>query len=567
MLDWKVDEEYWQEPLVKPPPPKKPIFTNWRPILLGSLLAVLVVALGVGAYLFWKTREANLELRQVLQQSVDLENWALQQADVALYSSLIDDHAPADWISREVKLFQDDIRDPSRAPQLKLVSVEFIDPDFSLATVELSAPNQGVWQEVRAYRRQNNDWKQTVPTAAAWGAERTQRTACMELHYYQRDEDLTKDLASNLDNFCLQVRQDFGLPMPAKGELLRVTITPSPFISTQRFAAARPSDGQQLIRIPLLNPDLMLGDYSFAWLPAQREVQLTSPYVQGIVPGASPQDLLKEQIRQAAATVWLAEVGQGSANTAAINWRDPVIQGIVAWEMGGGNLPNVWRQRLAGWTRSGRLLSFEDLRSRPTRTNVPQNFTAQRSDMGISLVEYLSQAFGREVLGRIGRQVGQAPRDGMVAGLPSILNAKDFALERDWYLWIGSRYGEGPQEARIYTMALRDLYSADPVKKTPVLVIDRRISNTDNSLQFPEEVYNQVKDLPVPVIQFDGEEALAQYTGKGHILQFGPIKYQGDGSVIIEVRDRIVGRQEVQLWTVTLWFYNGQWNGNPPPAS
>ncbi|MBI3941690.1 MAG: hypothetical protein HY326_01640 [Chloroflexi bacterium] len=567
MLDWKVDEEYWNEPPKKPVPPKKPRFSNWRPVLLGSLLALVVVILGVGAYLFWKNREANLALRQVLQESVDNENWALQKADVNLYSSLIDDHAPADWVSLEVKLFQNEIKDPPRAPQLKLMNVEFIDPDFSLATVEISTPNQGVWQEVRAYRRQNNDWKQTVPTLASWGSERTQGTACMELHYYQRDEDLVQGLAADLDNFCLQVRQDFGIGMPGDGELLRVIITPSPFISTQRSASARPSDGQQLVRVPLLNPDLMLGDYSFVWIPAQREVQLTSPYVQGTAPGQKPQDLLKEQIRQAATTVWLAEAGGGGANAAAINWRDPLIQGIVAWEMGGGNLSNAWRQRVASWTRAGRLVSFEDLRSRPTRSNVPQNYGLQRSDMGISLVEYLSQAFGREVLGRIGRLVGQTPRDGIVVALPQVLNARDFALERDWHLWVESRYGEGPQEARIYAVALHDLYTAEPIKHTPVLVIDQRISSTDNTIQFPAEVYDQVKDLPVPVMQLAGEDDLGQYTGKGRILQFGPIKYQGDGAIAIEVRDRVVGQQDVQLWTVTLWFYNGKWNGNPPPAS
>ena len=233
MLDWDSGDN-WNEPLPDPAPPRRPIRLPPRLRRLRWLL--LPLALSVVA-LVWtvqmaQTRQARL--RADLQAAADLELWAWQRRDEALFDTLIDPGAPLDWRRhhlQEFRLFPQHSRFVRRgSPQVSVEAVE-VQGDSALVTHHVRVPDFPTgpldYTQVIPYQRVGSRWLRAAPDPALWGAERHSRTPHFVFSYTERDAAAVERVAASVEAFYAGLRAALDLDPPG-ADVWFVTLTLEP---------------------------------------------------------------------------------------------------------------------------------------------------------------------------------------------------------------------------------------------------------------------------------------------------------------------------------------------------
>ncbi|MCW5851322.1 MAG: hypothetical protein KIT87_14695 [Anaerolineae bacterium] len=244
MLDWRVAEA-WEETVaeVTPAGPRR-----GRPGRRWVWLLALVGVAAVGLAMVWTLWEGPRRYQRLVadvQATADLELWAWQRGDPALFETLLDPTAPVAWQQQyvqEFRLFPQRARYVRRGtPQVRVEAVE-AQADLALVTLRVQVPDfpSGPLDYTQAfpYRYLNGRWARTGPDARLWGATQRLTTPHFILVYPERDSASVQAVAAEIEGFYTRLRADLDLAAPAQ-EVWTIYLTLDPPLAPPREAAPR----------------------------------------------------------------------------------------------------------------------------------------------------------------------------------------------------------------------------------------------------------------------------------------------------------------------------------------
>jgi len=192
------------------------------------LLAALILATSVG--LSPVERERRIAERGITAV-LNLENSAWRMRDYTLYAGLLDPTLDERWVAE----WRDHWRtgaDSGAGYTAKLINVR-ADAGLMRATLLVEQPTLLWWQtspyvETRFYRRLDDRWVRTMPSADYWGEPRALRTEHLRLTYFARDADAVEAAAPQLERAYVGMYTTLGLEPPPAWETLTIAVVPQP---------------------------------------------------------------------------------------------------------------------------------------------------------------------------------------------------------------------------------------------------------------------------------------------------------------------------------------------------
>ena len=241
MLEWRVAEG-WEEPVSEATPAGPQRGRPWRRVLWALVLATVLVGALALAWTFWEGPRRYQRLLADVQATADLELWAWQRGDPALFETLLDPAAPVAWRQQYVqafRLFPQGARFVRRGtPQVQVEAVEAQD-DLALVTLRVRVPDFPTgpldYTQAFPYRYVEGRWARTAPDERLWGATQRLTTPHFVLVYPQRDAAIVQAVASEMEAFYARLRVDLDLPAPGP-EVWTVTLTLDPPLAPPRDA-------------------------------------------------------------------------------------------------------------------------------------------------------------------------------------------------------------------------------------------------------------------------------------------------------------------------------------------
>lgn len=396
MLEWRVGET-WGDDAPGPVGPRR-----WRPGRRWWLLplAALAVGLAVAGWLAWETPRREERLRADVQATADLELWAWQSRDVALFETLIDPDIPAGWRDehiQEFRMFPQYARLARRGtPQVQVESVE-AHGDAALVVLRVRVPDfpgQPLdYRQALPYRNIDGRWARSAPTETLWGPTRRLLTRHFTFEYPERDTATVQVVAAEIEAFYERLRADLDLPA-SDGEVWTVRLTLDPPLAPPR----NPTGG--VARLP--SPSLAL-------LPQ----------------GMTPARQLKLDLGR-----WL-----GEALTRRDDWTRP-LSGAAVW-----NLPlAVAEWNTLAWVDDGappgaglrRVQRYQTLR---------QTFDSMLPT--VTIVDYVAAVYGRSSVAAMTRSARGGART-WEALLPASLGVGAEAFEAAWLGYVETQAAAQP---------------------------------------------------------------------------------------------------------------------------
>lgn len=241
MLDWRVAEG-WEETGADTAPTGPRRSRPWRRWALAlALVAALAGALAL-AWVAWEGPRRYQRLVADVQSVADLELWAWQRGDPALFETLLDPTASVAWRQQyvqEFRLFPARSRYVRRgAPQVQVEAVE-ARGDLALVTLRVRVPDfpSGPldYSQAFPYRYVDGRWARTAPDERLWGGTQRLTTPHFVLVYPARDAAAVEAVAAELEAFYARLRADLALAPPAR-EVWTVTLTLDPPLAPPRDA-------------------------------------------------------------------------------------------------------------------------------------------------------------------------------------------------------------------------------------------------------------------------------------------------------------------------------------------
>lgn len=241
MLDWRVAEG-WEETVAEAGPdgprPRRP----WRRLALALALVAALASVLALAWTFWAGPRRYQRLLADVQATADLELWAWQRGDAALFETLLDPAAPVAWRQQyvqEFRLFPGRARYVRRGtPQVRVEAVE-ARGDLALVTLRVRVPDfpSGPLDYTQAvpYRYVEGRWARTAPDERLWGAVQRLTTPHFVLLYPARDAATVQAVATEVEEFYARLRADLALAPPAR-EVWTVSLTLDPPLAPPRDA-------------------------------------------------------------------------------------------------------------------------------------------------------------------------------------------------------------------------------------------------------------------------------------------------------------------------------------------
>ena len=397
MLEWRVGET-WGDDAPGPVGPRR-----WRPGRRWWLLplAALAVGLAIAGWLAWETPRREERLRADVQTTADLELWAWQSRDVALFETLIDPDIPAGWRDehvQEFRMFPQYARLARRGtPQVQVESVE-AHGDEALVVLRVRVPDfpgQPLdYRQALPYRYIDGRWARSAPTETLWGPTRRLLTRHFAFEYPERDAATVRAVAAEIETFYQRLRADLDLPA-SDGEVWTVRVTLDPPLAPQRDQRGG------IARLP--SPSLAL-------LP------------QGMTP-----------IRQLKLDVgrWL-----GETLTHRDDWTRP-LSGAAVW-----NLPlAVVEWNTLAWVDSD-APPGASLRRVQRYQTLRQTFDSMLPT--VTIVEYVAAAYGRSSVAAMTRSARGGART-WEALLPASLGVGAEAFEAAWLGYVEAQVAAQPR--------------------------------------------------------------------------------------------------------------------------
>lgn len=397
MLDWRVGEA-WGDEAPEPAGPRR-----WRPGRRWWLLplAVLAVGLGVAGWLAWETPRHEERLRADVQATADLELWAWQSRDVALFETLIDPHIATGWRDehiQEFRMFPQYARLARRGtPQVEVESVE-AHGDEALVMLRVRVPDfpgQPLdYRQALPYRYVDGRWARSAPTQTLWGPTRRLLTRHFVFEYPERDAAAVHAVAAEIEGFYQKLRADLDLPA-SDGEVWAVRLTLDPPLSPQRD-------------------------------PAGSATRLPSPSLALLPLGMTPTRQLKLDVGR-----WL-----GETLARRDDWARP-LSGAAVWN---------WPLAVAEWN----TLAWADadapdgasLRRVQRYQTLRQTFDSMLPT--VTIVEYVATAYGRPSVAAMTRAARGGARS-WEALLPASLGVGVDTFERAWLGYVEGQVAAQPR--------------------------------------------------------------------------------------------------------------------------
>lgn len=397
MLDWRVGGAWGDEASGTVGSPR------WRPGRRWLLLplAALAVALAVAAWLAREMPRREERLRADVQATADLELWAWQGRDVALFETLIDPNISLGWRDehvQEFRMFPQYARLARRGtPQVQVESVE-AHGDEALVTLHVRVPDfpgQALdYRQVLPYRYVAGRWVRSAPTATLWGPTHRLLTRHFVFEYPERDAATVHAVADEIEAFYQRLRADLDLPTTS-GEVWTIRLTLDPPLAPQR------------------DPD-----------PAS--ARLPSPSLALLPQGTTPSRQLKLDVGR-----WL-----GEALTRRDEWTTP-LSGAAVW-----NLPLA----VAEWN----TLAWADADAPPGASlRLVQHYQTLRQTYDsmlptVTIVEYVAAAYGRPAVASMTRAARNGARTWETL-LPASLGVPADAFEAAWLGYVEGQVAAQPR--------------------------------------------------------------------------------------------------------------------------
>ncbi len=325
MLDWRVAEA-WEETSAEATPagprqrPGRRIV--WTLVLVGAVVGALVLV-----WTLWEGPRRYQRLVADVQATTDLELWAWQRGDPALFEGLLDPQAPVAWRQQyvqEFRLFPQRSRYVRRGtPQVQVEAVE-AQADLALVTLRVRVPDfpSGPldYSQAFPYRYVEGRWARTAPDERLWGTTQRLTTPHFVLVYPQRDAATAQAVAAEMEAFYARLRADLALAPPAQ-EVWTVTLTLDPPLAPQREGAAH-------------------------------SVYLSSPTLALLPQGMTPSSYLKLAVGRWLGRVLVQDERWAQPLGGASVWMLPLAIGeweTVRWAGGDPNLDTTSVRRLQHW--------------------------------------------------------------------------------------------------------------------------------------------------------------------------------------------------------------------------
>ena len=233
MFDWTTeeDEAVWEEVASRPEPPPEPKKRPyWTLAIIGTLLLV------AAAVVYWQVQNrveaAMVDVRSDLLSTHNLVNRAVEMQDVDLLAPLLSGRDMI-WTRNQEQMMRDDglfgrsvLGLPLAQPPTtlaeddeRLVALE-LSPDLNSAELQFVelyrfGDEEVPLQQTAVYRRGRDRWLMAPPEDEFWGGWKTINIEEMSFVFAERDADLGKQLAADLNSRILQrchQAEDFDCP-------------------------------------------------------------------------------------------------------------------------------------------------------------------------------------------------------------------------------------------------------------------------------------------------------------------------------------------------------------------
>jgi hypothetical protein len=265
------------------------------------------------------------------------------------------------------------------------------------------------YRETRFYRRADQQWLRTMPSAEYWGEPYAIRTAHLRFTYFARDAALVEATADELEQAYIGMYKTLGMEPPSPGEPLTVAVVPEPV-------------GR--------------------WSSSIDRLEMTSPVLAQVPEGQSYSDFLAYEVMGWFTYRALRDAAPGTSSRYLYRWP-VVVWGLRGWlrdELLTHRSP--WRDDLTEVVRARRteflpvrLSDISDLRANndPTREEVILRYVAAES-----FVRYVAETYGRERLPDLLDGLVKYGRWGEI--VPEVFGVSARRLETDWNLFLIEEY-------------------------------------------------------------------------------------------------------------------------------
>lgn len=195
MIDWEIIEDKPEaEGSEEALPPRGRRWRLWA-LVLGLLLLFTLVA---GGSVWWRLRVADEQLREDIEQVVSVEERALRFGLAEQAFELADPTVEQAWFEWYQSTF---VAVDESTPMPEVLSIER-DVNRVLVTLNYDI-NQVSWQQARAYRLVNNQWRRTPIERELWGEAVAYQSEHFQLWMAERDAALLSPdaLLASLERF------------------------------------------------------------------------------------------------------------------------------------------------------------------------------------------------------------------------------------------------------------------------------------------------------------------------------------------------------------------------------
>ncbi len=394
MLDWQVGEGDVPELQDDTPRRRRGGVPRW--LWLATLAVLLCAVLSTVAYLVLGTKAGERQARADIQAAADLEIWARQNDNRAVFFDSLDPTSPRDWRTRQVRDW--------RAGQEWRKGAEVVHAelyDNGLAWVELKLTNTGgrEYREGRFYRRgADGRWRRSAGDEAFWGPTRVAETRYFQIQHTLRDAPYIRQTTEGLDDWYRQLRADFGLPAPTGHRVVDVVADPE--------AAA---SGNVVLKSPLV--DLRTWDDTAA----------------NVLRGWLALKLAQEALDEAAPPTLqdARAVAQRTFLTGILYWEVNQFAPFTPSEQA--ELKSLMSEAVA----TNRLIPLRDLRPEFTDQDRQRLLWPHQ----VSAASFTADTYGRASFAKLVRQA-----DSLERAVPSALGVPYDQFESGWRRYVQQKY-------------------------------------------------------------------------------------------------------------------------------
>jgi hypothetical protein len=240
--------------------------------LVVAIITAGIVALNISAQ---RAREAErLAIQSALQERVELEAWAWQNAAWTTLAGLLDPDARREWArwhTQHSEGLHHWAQIYAQRPVVRVESVERMDPDLAqvqVRFVQAEVPDAIQRVETRFYRLVGDSWMRTAPERERWGDATVLGTTSFDFEYPVADAAHVDAVATVSDGVLDDLRLRLGTdPSNASGRFT-VQIVPDNFAANvdkfvgRRLVLLTPKltrvpatwDGAQALSVALIDP-------------------------------------------------------------------------------------------------------------------------------------------------------------------------------------------------------------------------------------------------------------------------------------------------------------------------